>query len=287
MKFFKIIAFAGMFVGFSGAAFSSAAGVAHADTKIAATTTPIVVIATASAATSSVAAPVVPSSDCGPTDADVAQIAAIQNDPTLNATQEITQELAMRKQLIAKTVSCAQGDVRALQKALAGTSVSGDAANSIQTQLQSRLSDAANFYTLELSKLNGAGISGSESIARDILAWRTGTYTPLSGQVNNFILWAGNQNLFSTAQTRMNQTQQAVSFFENASTNSDLQNAFNAAYSSFQTAKGDNATAQAALAQALPPDQALMLIKQSLDALSDTYQKFFAVSDIVKTLLPQ
>jgi hypothetical protein len=298
MKFSKIIAFAGMFAGFSGAMFFSAAVAVHAATIVAviAPVTSAVSIPVASAATTTkatviatttVSAPIIPLSDCGLTDADVAKIAAIQNDPTLNWSQEVTQELAMRKQLIGKTIACAQANVTALQTALAKTPASGDAANSIQAQLQSRLNDAANFYTIELGKLNGAGISGSQSIASEILAWRVGTYAPLSGQVNNFILWAGNQNLFSTAQTRMNQTQQAVSFFENASANSDLQSAFTVAYASFQTAKDDNASAQAALAQSLPPAQSLALVKKSLDDLSDTYQKFYAVSDIIKTLLPQ
>ncbi|MDR3582168.1 MAG: hypothetical protein P4L67_02745 [Candidatus Pacebacteria bacterium] len=271
MKFSGIITVAGMCAGLLTVAFSATAFAAVTPAPV----------AVASAAT------VVALNDCGLTADDVAQIGAIQSDPTLSATEEITKELAVRKQLIGKTISCAQADVQSLQKALAAAPVSGDAAAGIQTQLQGRLNDAAIFYTLELGKLNDAGISGSESIARDILAWRAGTYAPLLGQVNNFILWTGNQNLFSTAQTRMNQTQQAVSFFESASANTDLQNAFDAAYSSFRTAKSTNANAQAALAQSLPSDQSLLLIKQSLDALSDTYQKFFAVTDIIKTLLPQ
>jgi hypothetical protein len=287
MKFSKYITLVGTFVGFLSVAVFSPSGMAHASTKSVATSTPIVVIATVSAATSSVVAPVIPSDNCGLTDADVAQIIVIQNNSTLTWSQEVTQELAVRKALITKTVVCAQTDVKALQKALAAAPANSDAATSIQLQLQSRLNDAANFYTIELGKLNGAGIAGSESIAREILAWRAGTYAPLSGQVNNFIVWSGNQNLFSTAQTRMNQTQQAVSFFENASANSDLQSAFSAAYAAFQTAKGDNASAQTALAQSLPPAQSLALIKQSLDELSNTYQKFSAVSDIIKTLLPQ
>jgi hypothetical protein len=287
MKISKFIIFVETFVGLLGIAIFFGASAAHADTKIGATTTPIVVIATAAATTSPVVAPVIPSDNCGLTNADVAKIAVIQNNATLSWSQEVTQELTVRKQLITKTVVCAQADVKALQKALAAAPANSDAAASIQSQLQSKLNDAANFYTIELGKLNGAGIAGSESIAREIFAWRAGTYAPLSGQVNNFIVWSGNQNLFSTAQTRMNQTQQAVSFFENASANSNLQNAFNAAYSSFQNAKDDNIAAQTALAQSLPPDQSLALIKQSLDALSDTYQKFFAVSDIIKTLLPQ
>ena len=227
------------------------------------------------------------STDCGVTPADIAEITAIENDPTLTPSQEVVQELAVRKQLIIQVITCAQGEVRSLQSSLSAVPTSTDAERNIQSQLKGRLNDASNFYMLELGKLGGAGIAGTKTIAADVLAWREGTYMPLAGQVGDFVLWAGNQQLFDTAQTRMTETQQAVSFLESASNNADLQSAFNTAYASFETAKSGNSAAEAALQQSLPPDQTLVLIKQSLDALQATYQQFFKVSGIIQSLLPQ
>jgi DNA/RNA-binding domain of Phe-tRNA-synthetase-like protein len=85
----------------------------------------------------------------------------------------------------------------------------------------------------------------------------------------------------------MDDTKQAVSFLESSSANPDLQNAFNAAYASLQTAKTENTGAKNALAQSLSPDQSLALIKQSLDSLSETYQGFFAVSKAINAILPK
>lgn len=231
-------------------------------------------------------APVAHAATCGITSEDVAQIAAIQNDPTLSYADEINQELALRKQLVGKTIVCAQQEAQTFQATLASTTV-GSSAEPLQGQLLSDLNGATNFYALELTKLNDVGISGSEAIAQEVLAWRAGTFLPLSENVNNFILWAQNQNLFDTAQERMTQTARAVSFLESASPNASLQTAFDGVQSSFNDAESMNAAAKTALAQGISPNQSLSLIKQSLDSLSTTYQGFFNVSKIISSILPQ
>lgn len=224
--------------------------------------------------------------DCTITKGDIAQITAVQNDPTLTASQELSQELALRKQLVGKTITCAEQEAQTFQANLASTTVESDA-QPLQAQLLSDLNGATDFYNLELTKLNTAGIAGTEAIAQEVFAWRAGTFLPQSENVNNFILWAQNQNLFDTAQARMTGTQRAVSFLESASPNPALQSAFDSAQSSFNDAENENATAKAALAQGLSPDQTLALIRQSLGSLSDTYQGFFNVSTEISSLLPQ
>ena len=255
MKSFKTVIIATLFAALSSVSFVFYGGVAHADDVCALKAT------------------------------DIDKITAIQNDPSLSAMEEIKQEVAMRKQLVTETITCAQTEVTTLRATLASAPATSDTKN-IQSQLLSNLDDASDFYNIEAVKLDSAGISGSKTIVREIIAWRAGTYVPLEGKVNNYLLWTQNQILFDTAQTRMDQTQRAVSFMESASANADLQNAFNDAYASFQNAKEQNALAKNALEQSVSPDQSLALIKQSLDSLSSTYQKFFAVSDAIKALLP-
>jgi hypothetical protein len=221
------------------------------------------------------------------TASDISQITAVENDPTLSYSQEITQELALRRQLVGETIACAQEEVQTLQTALNNVQPTGGASQTLQSQYLGDLNDATNFYDLELTKLNGSGIASTEAIAREVLSWRTGTFDPLSENINNFILWAGNQSFFATAQTRMDQTQRAVAFIESASPDSELQNAFEAADSSFSTAVAENNAAESALGQSLSPDQTIGLIKQSLDSLSSTYQSFFTVSSLINAALPQ
>jgi hypothetical protein len=260
--FFTLFAAGAVFVsGFLGVPLAHAAAAAH----VAAT------------------APTITADECGITQANVAQIATLQNDPTLAYADEIKQELVLRKLLVGKTIDCAQQEVQALQTSLASTSAPSSA-QQLQSQLAGDLSEATGFHNNELAKLSVVGIAGTKAIAQEVLTWRAGTFLPLSENVNNFILWAQNQNLFSAAQTRMTQTQRAVSFIEGTTPNPALQTALNSAQSSFNDAQAENAAAEAALTQNLSPDQTLRLIKQSLSSLSDTYKGFSNVSTII---LPQ
>jgi len=224
--------------------------------------------------------------DCTLSTADVGQIAAVQSDSSLSSLDEVKAELAIRKQLITKVITCGKGDADALRATLEKTPATGDTAT-MKAQLLTKFDDAENFYDIELAKLDGVGIAGSQAIAKELLAWRVSSYIPLSGEVNNFILWGSNQNLFTTATTRMNETNRAVAFLESVSNNADLESALADAQTSFANAQAKNAEAKAALAEFLPPDQSLAAVKDSLAALSDTYQKFSRVSDLIKAILPQ
>lgn len=258
MKYFKTIIFGGALVLFAGAApalLGIKTNVAHA-------------------------------ADCTIKASDLAQIATIQNDPTLSYSDEIKAELAVRQQLVGETIACAKLDVQSLQATLIAASVDSGS-QAIQAQFSGKLDDAKNFYNNELVKLNDSGISGTQTIAKEVLQERQSVFAPLSDQINNFILWSQNQALFTTAQTRMDQTSRAVAFIENATPNQDLQTAFDAAFASLATAQSENASAKSAFAQELPASQSLTLIKQSLDSLSVTYQNFSTVGTLIKSLLPQ
>lgn len=230
--------------------------------------------------------PAAHAADCGITPGDIAQITAIQKDPSLSTSDEIKEELAVRKTLVGETIGCAEQEVETLQADLASTTVSSGS-QLLQTQLASRLNEATEFYGSEVAKLNVVGIAGSEDIAQEVLAWRESSLLPLSENVDNFILWSQNQNLFSTAETRMGQTQRAVSFIESASPNPGLQSALDGAQASLSQAETENAQAETDLEENLSPDQPLTLIKESLDSLSSTYQGFFTVSNLINAILPQ
>jgi hypothetical protein len=226
------------------------------------------------------------SADCTLSASDFANLQAIENNPDLTANQELAQELALRKQLLLETISCATNDAQSLQATLQGISMSGNAAAAIQTQLLGNLTDAINFYGIEEAKVNGVGVSGAEAIAQEMLAWRTANYDPLVANINNFVLWSQNQALFTTAQNRLDQTQRVVEFIEEAAANSELQSSYNATYASLQQAQSENQAALMALSQLQPADKSLMQIQQSLQSLATTYQDFSALNSIIQTLLP-
>lgn len=226
------------------------------------------------------------SNDCTIPASGFAALQAIESNQTLTPAQELSQELAARKQLLSATISCAISEAQSLQSTLNAVSTSDSKATSIQSQLSGRLDDAINFYNLESAKLAGVGISGTEAVAEEMISWRTANYDPLAGQINNFILWSENQAIFATAQGRLTQTSQIVGFIESAAANNTLLASLSAAQSAFENAQTENSAAETALAESLPPDQSLALIQQSLQALADTYQKFTTLNDQIQQLLP-
>jgi hypothetical protein len=231
-------------------------------------------------------APAAHAAECGITTAEIAQITAIQNNPSLSPSDEIKAELALRKQLVGETIGCAQQEVQAVQVTLASTSVESDV-QSLQSQMMGNLNESAEFYNAELQKLNVVGIAGTKAIAQEVLSWRDGTFIPLSDNASNLILWNQNQDLFNTAAARMTQTERAVSFLEGAAPNPALQTALASAQSSFNDAQSENDAAKIALIENYSANQSLMLIKQSLASLSATYQDFSTVSSLINGILPQ
>jgi hypothetical protein len=214
---------------------------------------------------------------------DLSAIQAIQSNPNLGYLDEINQELAARKQLLSKTITCAEKEAQSLKLEVTGATVAAKDKD-LQSQFAGKIDDAVNYYNIELGKLNGSGIKGSEQIAKEVLAWRASAYAGLASDVDNFVLWSQNQNLFKTASDRMAQITPMVSFLSQAN-NNDLTSAFAAAQLSFSAAENENVSARNALAQSLSPGDTLAIVKQSLQSLADTYQNFFNVSDIIQKLL--
>lgn len=221
---------------------------------------------------------------CGITAGDLSAIAAIQNNASLDYLSELEQELAARKSLLEKTISCAEADAKQAQAALNNVPVD-QGFQELKNQWSDRLGGAVSYYDLQLQKIGGAGISGTESIAKEVLSWRDVNYVPLTENVSNFITWSNNQSLFVAAARRLAQVDNLVGsplFSENI----DLQNDYEQAAVSLKTANDQNDEARNALSQSLPPDRSLSLIEGSLDSLSSVYQHFFDISGLVQSLLP-
>lgn len=201
------------------------------------------------------------------------------------AAQGLLAELAARKALLTRTITCAKAEAQSLQNNLNALRVN-DSEKTLQSQFSGKLDDAMNYYDLELTKAGNAGIAGTQGIAREVLAWRAGTYDPLAAQVANFMLWEKNQNLFAIAAGRLHAMENFVSFLEEAGAQNDLRADLAGAQALIQSANNENQAAKNAFIQSLPPDQSFALIQQSLQSLSDAYQTFFDMSTIIQKLLP-
>ncbi len=200
------------------------------------------------------------------------------------AAQGLMKELATRKALLTRTIVCAKADAQSLENDLGRLQINEDAAM-LRTRLMGKLNDAINYYDIELAKVNDAGIAGTRGVAKEVLDWRASNYEPLAAQAANFTVWVQNQNLFNTAGNRLRAVENIVSLLEQTEPRGDIRNALASAQTLVRTASDKNQAAKNALLQMLPPDQSLTLITQSLQSLSDAYQKFFDISTIAQTVL--
>jgi hypothetical protein len=289
ISFKKIQAFVSL-AAFLAVIFAGQAAHAMTATETTATTTTVVATTTTTttATSTSVTTPVagVQVGMCAVTKDDIAGIKAIQNNPNLSYNEEVAQELTARKALLTKTIGCAGNEIDSLRETLSAVSTSSANVTSIQAQLTSKLDDATNYYDLEQQKLAGAGIVGTEQVAREVLAWRGNVLVPLGGQVDNFAVWSGNQPLFTAATTRMAQVGRIVSFLA-ATNDNDLASIFGKAQASFQNAQSENNDALKSIAQSLPSGQVSALMRESLQSLADTYQNFFSISTIIQGVTSQ
>lgn len=220
--------------------------------------------------------------DCSITSSDITELNAIQNDPTLSYSDELMKELSLRKNLLSKTIICAQNEAQILKAEINNASI-GIMNKNIQTNFSGEIDDAINYYNLELQKVNNAGIFGTKQIASEVFTWRSTTYASLLKKVDNFILWSQNQTLFNTAVNRMSQITPMISLLSQVN-NNDLTSAFEDAQSSFYTAQQQNIYARNAISESLPSDQVLGFIQQSLQSLSQTYKDISNISVIIRGL---
>jgi hypothetical protein len=218
---------------------------------------------------------------CSITQDDLAGIRAIQTDPALDYQNEVIQELAARKALLTKTIACATVEVGTLRDTLDSVSSTDPGVTSIRNQLMSKLDDVSNYYDLENGKLAEAGVTGTEQVAKEILAWRGNILAPLGNQIDGFAVWSENQLLFVAATARMAQISRVVSFLA-ATNNHDLAGAFAKAQASFHAAQDENSATERALTQSVAADQVSALMQHSLNTLSETYQNFFSISTIIQ-----
>ena len=108
---------------------------------------------------------------CSITSADLAAIKTIQNEPSLSYADELQQELAARKNLLSKTIHCAEAERWSRRKMDLNNADVDPSLQNLKNQWSDRIDRALSHIMISTrGKLNNAGISGTESIAKEVLA---------------------------------------------------------------------------------------------------------------------
>ena len=191
--------------------------------------------------------------------------------------EDIQKELAARVSLLKSAISCAREDIIDLKNQILAEENSPDSAGAIKERVVESLDEAIRFYDMKKDSLRDQGIQGTKDSAREIKAWRDNNYDQLSGRVKNFILWSSNQPFFEKASDRLSQSQFVVTSLK-VLENEDSEKIYYDAKVKLENAQELNNKAGDAIARGASSEETFSMIKDSLEALSATYNNFFEIS---------
>ncbi|RJQ28903.1 hypothetical protein C4571_02585 [Candidatus Parcubacteria bacterium] len=201
------------------------------------------------------------------------------------STENLTAELGMRKQLLAKVTDCAIEETKQLKEKISSLPVNEPSMLRIQAVLREQLEEIVSRYENQKSQIKNLGLQGAQNFSRDLREWRVANHKPLAGKAENFITWAENQRFFQTAQARLNQIRHTVRILKLVD-NEEIQELYERSLSQFEAAERTNKSLENAFGPSSSPEDSLALIKSSLEALAETYQGFSNLGDAVRKILP-
>lgn len=217
------------------------------------------------------------------------QLDAIKNaaeDRNLDSAQRVKAELSARKSMLKNIIDCAARDVENLKNETATTAAPQEGpVQQIKGQIIGDLGASLRYYATQKAQIENVGTRGSQELARDIKEWRTISYNPLAQKAVNFIAWSKNKELIQTAQNRLNQVRRTVTVLKLLN-DEEFQKLFARADIHFNEAISSNYKTLETFTRLGNPEDALISIKATLEALSQTYQEFFTISERINKLLP-
>ena len=195
-------------------------------------------------------------------------------------------ELTARKKFFASIVDCGVRDIKNLKANLEGVSLPDTETKNARAQIMGELDEAIGYYNKQNLAVLGAGMRGTKEVARNLLEWRSIYYLPLSQKAITFVMWAKNQNLMQAAEQRLGDIKKTINNL-NLSENAELTALAREANGNLENALQANELARRTFLRNYIYEDALALIRTSLEKLSQTYRNFFDLSVAVNKVLPR
>ncbi|KKW45315.1 MAG: hypothetical protein A3A43_03155 [Candidatus Liptonbacteria bacterium RIFCSPLOWO2_01_FULL_56_20] len=212
-------------------------------------------------------------------------LAAVQKTAAENSLEALRAELVLRKNILSSITDCGIRDAKNLLRGLNLVAVSEQSAAPLRDQFAARLNQAIEYYELQKSRLDDLGLQATKDTAKNMREWRRSIYTPLADRAGNFIIWTKNQALIRAAKNRLSQVNQTIQTLKLADYE-EVKNFWSDAERNVWDAERLNEDARSSLGRFDDPEVSLAIIKNSLQALSLTYQNFFDLSESVKQIVP-
>ncbi|MBI5220811.1 MAG: hypothetical protein HY978_03175 [Candidatus Liptonbacteria bacterium] len=212
------------------------------------------------------------------------ELAAVQKNPLSDYWSQIRAEVAARRKLLAATIDCATSEVQSLRSNLKNTPAQSPEAAALKANAIQKLDRAEEYYRSRRTEANTTGLRGNQELAQSIREWRQTNYAPLAQRTTNLIFWLASQDLFQTAQSRLDQIRNTIQISKLIQ-DEEVQNQFRATEKIFGEAQGFNNQAREVFEREGPPEEALVKTKSALESLNRTYRGFLELSEGVNKLV--
>jgi DNA repair ATPase RecN len=208
------------------------------------------------------------------------ELASTQESNNFDYLASLMAELRIRKNLLRGVLDCSIAEAESLRASLAALKPNAPDMEFLRNRFYERIGETKDYYQVQQSRINDLGIQGTKDVAKNIKEWRLNQYASLVDGSTQLIIWTKNQELFQAAQKRFHDIEQTVRFF-NLVDNTEMKELLTKAAESLYKAQSANEAAKEALKRFDASENSLGLIKDSLEALSETYQIFFDLSKAI------
>ncbi len=208
------------------------------------------------------------------------ELAGIQESNNPDYLAALMAELRVRKNLLRSILDCSIAEAEGLRAPLAALKPNSPDIELLRNRFYERIGETKDYYQMQQSRINDLGIQGTKDMAKGVKEWRLNQYASLADGATQLIIWMKNQELFQAAQKRFEDIKQTVRFF-NLVDNTEMRELLAKAAESLDKAQSANEAAKEALNRFAASENSLGLIKDSLEALSETYQIFFDLSKVI------
>lgn len=203
----------------------------------------------------------------------------------LNSREQIVKELGLRKTILHNLSGCFIEEAQAKSEKLKGMTPATPEAKAYVRWLQNQFVETVSFYQFKSTQIQDVGLQGSKDLAKTLLERRQSIDQPLLARAVHFEAWNANQELFTVATRRLLDITATLAVFD-LPTDHPLSDLLLRARESLQVAQNKNQEAWEALKLSTDDDDVLPLIKSSLEALAESYEIFFEISELGKKELP-
>src|SRR3989344_997047 len=205
-------------------------------------------------------------------------------NPSEDYGEAVRAELKVRRDWLKAVLNCSVFETKKLQVALREFQTQDADLDKLRVQLLNQLEDVFQYYDLQLSRVDDHGLRSTKDAAQAIRDWRNGTHSVIAERAGNLMLWSKNQELITAARTRYELIGQTIRR-PNLMDEEEIRDKYSESEKTLVRAEQLNSSARVLLLQSANSDTT-KTIKESLENLSQTYERFFELSEDIKQLLP-